>query len=67
MHDRTNVVLQAHASATNPDGPKFARTSDTNTTEHRSAESTSKFLEFMRKEDIFMVRLDRVARVSWIV
>jgi hypothetical protein len=51
MHDKANVVSHAHASATNS-----TSTSDTNTTEHRSGENTSKSLEPMRKNQIFMKR-----------
>lgn len=42
MYDRANVVSYAQASAFNPDGPEVTYTSDTNPTEHRSGESTSK-------------------------
>ena len=42
MLDMANVVSHAHASAFNPDGPVVTATSDTNTSEHRSGESTSK-------------------------
>ena len=56
MYDRANVVSHAHASAFNPDGPKVTATSDTNTTEHRSGESTSKSPEPKHKEDTFLER-----------
>jgi hypothetical protein len=56
MFDRANVVSHAHASAMNADGLKSTATSDTNTTEQRSGESTSKSPESKRKEDIFMER-----------
>lgn len=56
MYDMANVVSHAHASAFNPDGPAITGTSDTNTMEHRSSESPSKFPEPKRKEDIFLER-----------
>ena len=54
MSDRVHVISHAHTSATNPDGPKSTRASDTNITEHKNGESTSKSSEPKRKEDIFM-------------
>lgn len=54
MFDRANVVTHAHTSARNADGLKSTATSDTNTTEQRSDESTSKSPKSKRKEDIFM-------------
>ena len=56
MSDRAHVVSHAHASATNPDGPKDASASLANTTEHKSGESTSKSPEPKRKEEIFLER-----------
>ena len=54
MYDMVNVVLHAHASAFNPDGPAVISTSDTNTMEHRSGESTSKLPEPKCNEDMFL-------------
>lgn len=56
MYDRANVVSHAHASAVNPDGPKCTSISDTNTTEQRSGESTSKSPEPKHKEEMFLER-----------
>ena len=56
ISDRTHVVSYAHASVTNPDGPKNASTSDTNTTEYKSRESPSKSPELKRKKNIFLKR-----------
>lgn len=56
MSDRAHVVSHAHASATNPDGPKSTNTSNTPTTEHKSGESTSKSPEVKRKDEIFYER-----------
>lgn len=56
MYDRANVVSHAHASAFNPDGPAVTDTSQTNPTEHRSGESTSKSPEPKRKEELFFER-----------
>lgn len=56
MFDRAHVVAHAHASAANPDGPKCMTTSDTQTTEQRSGESTSKSPDPKRKDDIFLER-----------
>ena len=56
MSDRAHVVTHAHASATNPDGPKLATFSDTNTAVHKSGESTSKSPEPKRNEDVFLTR-----------
>ena len=56
MSDRVHVVTQAHASATNPDGPKLTTFSDTNTTVHKNGESTSKSPEPKRNEDVFFTR-----------
>ena len=56
MFDRANVVSHAHANAVNPDGPKCTAISNTNTTEQRSGESTSKSPEPKRKDDMFMKR-----------
>lgn len=54
MYDRAHVVSHAHASAVNPDGPKFGSNSDTSHTEHRSGESTSKSPEPRRKDDMVL-------------
>lgn len=54
MSDRAHVVTQAHASTTNPDGPNFGTPSDTNNTDHKSGESTSKSPEPKRKDDILI-------------
>ena len=56
MFDRANVVSHAHASAMDGDGVKCTTTSETNITEQRSGESSSKSPEPKRKEDIFMKR-----------
>ena len=56
MSDRAHVVSHAHASATNPDGPKSTTFSDTNTSAHTSGECSSKSPEPKRKEDIFLER-----------
>ena len=65
MSDRTHVVSYAHASATNPDGPKCASPSLTTPMEHKSGESTLKSPEPKRKEEIFLNRcLDRIEESS---
>ena len=51
MFDRANVVSHAHASATNPDGPKSTGTTATNTPPQKSGESTSKSPDRKRKDD----------------
>lgn len=56
MFDRANVVSHAHASATNPDGPKGMSTPDTSTTEQRSGESVSKSPKPKRKDELAMER-----------
>lgn len=56
MSDKTHVVSHAHANVINSNGPKSRSAWDTNTTEHKSGESTSKSPEPKRKEDIFMKR-----------
>ena len=56
MFDRANVVSHACVSAINPDGPKCAATSNTNTTEQRSGENTSKSPEPKCKDDMFLER-----------
>ena len=56
MSDRAHVVSHAHASAMDPDGPKYASASDTNTMEHNARESTSKSPEPKRKEEVFLER-----------
>ena len=53
MHDRANVVFHAHASATNPEGPKSVSQSATNTMEYRSGEGTSKSPKPKGKDDTF--------------
>lgn len=52
-YNMANVVSHAHVSAFNPDGSAVNATSDTNTTKHRSDESTSKSSEPKRKENMF--------------
>ena len=54
MFDRANVVTHAHASVVDGDGVKCTATMETNTTELRSGESSSKSPSIKRKEDIFM-------------
>ena len=56
MFDRANVVSHAHASAVGGDGVKCTMTSDTNTTEHRSVENTSKSPMPKRREEMLMER-----------
>ena len=56
MFDRANVVLHAHASAVGGDGVKCTMTSDTNTTELRSEEITSKSPVPTRPQEMFMER-----------
>ena len=56
MSDRAHVVSHAHASAMNPDGPKAASGSFPNNTDLKSGESTSKYPEPKRKDDIFLER-----------
>lgn len=56
MSDRAHVVSHAHASASNPDGPKLSSTTETNTTKLRSGESVSKSPEPKRKDEVFMER-----------
>lgn len=56
MLDRAHVVSHAHASASNPDGPKLSSTTETNTTKLRSGESVSKSPEPKRKDEVFMER-----------
>jgi hypothetical protein len=51
-----NVVTHAHTGARNANGLKSTATSETNTTEQRSGESTSKSPAPKRKEDIFLER-----------
>ena len=64
MFNRANVVSHAHASAINPDGPKYTATSNTNTTEQGSVESTSKSPDSKRKDDMFMKCCIRKIRES---
>ena len=63
MFDRVNVVSHAHANVVNNDRVKCTTNSGTNTTEHKSGESTSKSPEPKRKEDFFMERYMRESRV----
>ena len=56
MSNRAHVILHAHVNAMNPDGPKSTSASDTNTTEHKSGESTSKSSKSKRKEVNFLER-----------
>ena len=65
MSDRAHVVSHAHASATDPDGPKSASEVFTTTTEHKSGESISKSPKPKRKDDIFLERcLGRIEESS---
>ena len=65
MSDRAHNVAHAHASAMDPDGPKSASATDTNTMEHNARESTSKSPEPKRKEEIFLERcLGRIEESS---
>ena len=54
MFDRANVVSHVHANVVDEDGVKSMTTSETNTTEQRSGESTSRSPEPKRKKDMFM-------------
>lgn len=54
MFDKTSVVSHAHAITMHADEMKCTSTSDTNSTEQRNGNSTSKSSEPKRKEDIFM-------------
>jgi len=56
MSDKTHVVSHTHASVINSNGPKSTSAWDTNITEHKSGESTSKSPKPKRKENIFMKR-----------
>ena len=56
ISDWAHVVLHAHASATNPDGPKSGSASFNHTTKHKSGESISQSPEPKRKDDIFLER-----------
>ena len=51
MFDRANVVSHAHSSANNPDGPKGASTSNTNT-----IESVSQSPKHKKKDELVMER-----------
>ena len=65
MSDRAHVVSHAHASASNPDGPKLSSTTETNTTKLRSGESVSKSPEPKRKDEVFMERcLGEIIEIS---
>jgi hypothetical protein len=52
MFDRTNIVSHAHVIIKNTNRLKSTATSDTNITDQRSGESTSKSPEPKRKDDI---------------
>ena len=54
MFDQANVVSHVHASVMDGDGMKCTATSETNTTEQRTGESTSKSPGTKRREDMFM-------------
>ena len=56
MSDRAHVISHAHASATNPDGPKISSTTEANTTKLTSGESITKSPEPKRREEVFMER-----------
>ena len=54
MFDRANVMSHAHASVVDGDGVKCTVTSETNTTEQKNGESSSKSPEPKQKEDLFV-------------
>ena len=56
MSDRAHVKAHAHASASNPEGPKSTCVSDTFTTDQKSGECSSKSPEPKCKEDVFLDR-----------
>lgn len=56
MSDRAHVVSHAHASATNPDGPKSTTNSDTNSVAPKGGECSSKPSEPKRKDEVFLER-----------
>jgi hypothetical protein len=56
MSDRAHVVAHAHASATNPEGPKPTSPSDAFTADHKPRMSSSKSPEPKRKEEVFFER-----------
>ena len=56
MFDRANVVSHAHANVVDGDGMKCTVTLETNTTEQKSGESSSKSPEPKQKEDLFVER-----------
>ena len=56
MFDRANVVSHAHASVVDGDGVKCTITSETNTTEQKNGDSSSKSPEPKRKEELFVER-----------
>ena len=56
VSDRTHVVSYAHANVTNPNGMKFTSASATTSMEHNASESTSKYPEPKRNDDIFLER-----------
>jgi hypothetical protein len=53
MSDRAHVVAHAHASATNPEGPKPTSPSDAFGADHKPGMSSSKSPEPKRKEEVF--------------
>ena len=56
MFNRANVVSHMHASMVDEDGVKCTKTSETNTTELRSGESSSKSLGIKWNEDMSIER-----------
>ena len=56
MFDRAHVVSYAHASTANPDGSNLAAPSNSNTTDHRSSESTSKSPDPKRSAELLLER-----------
>lgn len=56
MSDRAHVVAHAHASATNPDGPKSANTFPNTSADNNPNEGTSKSPEPKRKDEVFLER-----------
>jgi hypothetical protein len=56
ISDMTHVVSHAHASATNPDGPKSATPSVTNTMDFKSVNCSSKSPQPKAKAEILVER-----------
>ena len=56
MFDRTHVVSHAHVSTANPDGPTLAAPADSNTTDHRSGEVSSKSPDPKRSAEMLLER-----------